>query len=175
LKVTERKVRRQCRELLRTLSLARPVEPFELARRLGAHRDRPLVLVARTIPGHGAAGALVCLPHRDIVVYPNGMAHEYQAQIIYHEVMHLYLGHLDQSAGRRPPLCDQHHDAQGLGDGQQSLYGRRDEWEAETGATILSEWSAIPSPTRSVIADTTRFGATETALTRALGGRGVVV
>lgn len=162
-------MRRRCRDLLRTLSMRRPIEPHQLVRRLAEHRGRPVTLQAREMPVTGGVGLTVSLADRDVVVYPDDIGPAYQAQIIYHEVMHIHLGHLDVAADvDDPPLCV---GTLGTDDGEaySSLYDSREEWEAETAATILSEWSSFGA--RSVVADAARVGAEEAAIARALGGR----
>lgn len=167
--MNERQLRRRCRDLLRRLDLRRPLDPFELCRRYSQARGRPLVVATRQLPFPGGFGALFPMPAKDLILCPDNISTEYQAQIIYHEVMHLDLDHLAASRGGQQPLMCGQLMASSSEPRTRSLYADEREWEAETAATILSEWSGEGGPE----AGAPPPGRTEEAVLRAIGGRGV--
>lgn len=165
--MNERQLRRRCRDLLRRLELRRPVDPFALCDRYSLARGRPVIVETRRLPFPGGFGALFPMRSKDIILCPDNISAEYQAQIIYHEVMHLDLDHLSTSReGQQPLMCGQLM-ADSSKPSARSLYADEREWEAETAATILSEWSGRPG----LAADAS--SRTENAVLRAIGGRGV--
>lgn len=142
--MTEYELRRLCRAMLRQLDLHPPLQPEELCARLGAHRDRPIVLIPRALPGAAAFGCLIPMPTKDLIVYQADLNGPHRAHTIFHEVMHLRLGHVSRSdAGVRTTLyCGQLLPEPGAAS-PRTVYDREQEWEAETGATILSGWAEV--------------------------------
>ncbi|MEU4377702.1 hypothetical protein [Pseudonocardia alni] len=166
--MNERQLRRRCRDLLRRLKLRRPVDPFELCRRYSQDRGRPLIVATRQLPFPGGFGGLFPMPSKDLILCPDNISAEYQAQIIFHEVMHLDLDHLAASREAQQPLMCGQLMTDSSGARTRSLYADQREWEAETAATILSEWSGSSAKRAG-----TAIGRTEEAVLRAIGGRGV--
>lgn len=136
--MNERGLRRLCRRLLRELDLQPPLRADELCERLGRHRGRPIVVVPTDLPGVGGFGALVPMPAKDLIVYPQQLAPAHQATIIFHEIVHLVRGHAASLPGDRLLVCGAQPEA---GPEPATVYDRWQEWEAETGATILSRWA----------------------------------
>lgn len=167
--MTERQLREMCRGLLAELAVRGQPEPHELCRRLAQHRGRAIVLEAQRVPGVDGCGfgALLPLPDKDIIVYPADVSPPWQAHIIFHEVIHLVLNH----AGDGHLLCgsDSELAAEARQAGSGAYYQRSEEWEAETGASILAEIAGRPTvPVQSERRD---LSAAEKAYARAIGGR----
>ncbi len=148
--LVEGDLRRSCRRLLRELDISPPLEPGLLCERLGAWRGRPVELVAHPVPAGTATGILLAFPNKDLILYQSETTLPHQAHIIFHEVAHLVLGHLtgggravcgallDPAPSERAPVSGKRRGA--------TLYDQRQEWEAETAATILTGWTAAPGP-----------------------------
>ncbi|WP_051342555.1 hypothetical protein [Pseudonocardia spinosispora] len=130
---SELQLRVFCQGLLQDLDILPPLTPQNLCRKLSSARGRPIRPAARELPATASVGLLVPKPDRDMIYYQKSAPREQRIHVIYHEVMHLLLGHLE---GAEMLTCGALDEATRPGDG---LYSRWKEWEAETGATILSE------------------------------------
>lgn len=119
----ERRLRRQCRALLRELDVPRPFGARELCRRLSEHRGRPIRLMAYPIERPGPFGLWLATDETDVIVYQSRTTPAHQEHIILHEVGHIIAGHEGESDLRR------------------SSYDSRQEREAELIATILQAWA----------------------------------
>lgn len=136
----ERQLLDRCYQLIADLALRPPLTPDLLCQRLAASRGRAIELVARAIPAGAASGVLVVLPDKDLIIYQAETTPFHQAHIVFHEAVHLVRGHL---TGEAPSMCGAlipDGDAAAAG-GRHPLYDAWQEWEAETGATILSGWT----------------------------------
>jgi hypothetical protein len=135
-------LRRYCRALVSDVGLSPPLDPVIFCQRLSDSRGRMIKLFPREIPVAAAVGVLMATNDRDLITYQAATTLAHQGHIIYHEVIHLLRDHVishgaltcggllpEASAESGPPLP------------RRSLYEDWQEWEAETGATILSEWS----------------------------------
>ena len=136
--ITERELRDVCRRLLRELEVPAPVDPTTLCARLGQARGRGIELVGRALPPGAAWGVLVIYPHKDQILYQTETTVPHQHHIIFHELIYLLRGHLTTQGASPTTVCGALQSA-GNGVRGTSLYARWQEWEAETGATILSE------------------------------------
>lgn len=156
--------------MLDRLAITPPFEPELLCRRLSDERHRPIVLDARTLPGAEGFGfgSLLPMRNKDVVVYPADVSRPWQSWIIFHEVIHIVRGHLDGDT--EPLLCGSaaEQSLEATAPGAAAYYDRWQEWEAETGATILAGLSSRPG--RAVRADRDDLSDIERAYARAIGG-----
>lgn len=135
-------LRRYCRALVSDLGMSPPLDPVVLCERLSEARARPIKLFPKDIPVAAAIGALIVAAGRDLITYQATTTSAHQGHIIYHEVIHLVRGHVtSQGTLTCGGLLSEGDDDSGSALARQSLYQDWQEWEAETGATILSEWS----------------------------------
>lgn len=169
----ELELRQLCRDVLGDLSVRPPLDADVLCERLGEVRGRPITLIPRDLPVSGAFGCLVPMPRKDLIIYQRQTTRPHQWHIIFHEVLHLLRGHLSTGGDGRPLLCGELFAGTGTA-GQHTagqpptLYDRWQEWEAETGAIILSEWVGVSADPASLHAGTRA----ERAIARAFGGGG---
>jgi hypothetical protein len=161
----EFELRQMCREVLRDLGIRPPLEAEVLCERLGAARGRPITLIPCALPVSGAFGCLVPMPRTDLIIYQRQTTRRHQWYIIFHEVLHLLRGHMSTGGDGQSLLCSELFANTNVACRRQTLYDRWQEWEAETGATILSEWVTVPAGAASLHADTTA----ERAIIRAFG------
>jgi hypothetical protein len=137
--MSEAELRALCIALLHELDILPPLTPEILCQKLGKARGRRIKLVAEELYTTSSVGHLFSTARRDVIAYQHSAPRPQQAQVIYHEVIHLLREHFD---GSEPLICgalDTTNDASG--EQPDGLYTRWQEWEAETGATILSELS----------------------------------
>jgi hypothetical protein len=147
--LTARELRELCLQLLRDLDIVPPLEPELLCRRLGEHRGRRIKLIAEEVFTTSSVGHLICKPRLDVIVYQRTAPRAQQAHVIYHEVVHLVRAHLDGSGSL---TCGALRETATSTGGE--LYSDWQEWEAEAGATVLSELSRQPAHPRLVSRDT---------------------
>lgn len=160
-------LRQLCRDVLGDLSIRPPLNAEVLCERLGEVRGRLIILIPRDLPVSGAFGCLVPMLHKDLIVYQRQTTRPHQWHIIFHEVLHLLRGHVSTSAGGQALLCGKLFADTTPASRRPTLYDRWQEWEAETGAMILSEWVGLPTGSASLHAGTRA----ERAIARAFGGR----
>lgn len=134
--VPESQLRSMCLRLLSDLDILPPLTPETLCQRLGSARGRRIKLVADELYTTSSVGHLISKARRDLIAYQRRAPRAQQAHVIYHEVMHLVLGHLTDAESLTCGALEESDSG-----GQDGLYARWQEWEAETGATILSELS----------------------------------
>lgn len=136
----ESELRRLLQEVVDGLALRPPWDLQALCDRLSEQRGRPIVLVPRKdLPVNGGFGCLVRYPDKDLIVFQQRSTGPGRAWIVFHELTHLIRGH-QASAGATPLQCG----AVGIGGQSGTLYDSWQEWEAETGAAILSECAGRP-------------------------------
>lgn len=144
---TSEHLRRRCVELLDELQLTPPFNAWEFCARLGERRNRRVRVQAAELGGVTVTGHLLALPEHDRILHDSRAPHAQQQHVIYHEVMHLVLGHLDRET--EPLTCGSllvGEVADSL-DRPDLLYSDAFEWEAETGATEMSRLAALrPRP-----------------------------
>lgn len=153
----ERELRRRCRNLLRQLDIRPPLDVAELCRRVGAHRGRPINLVAHPIPVPGPFGVWIATESADYILYQQQTSKPHQDHIVLHELGHVLAGHHsdeedDELLGELYPdvspdaLRAQYPDLspdavrRAL---RRSSYDTEQEREAETVATIILEWASV--------------------------------
>lgn len=134
---SEDQIRVRCVELVRDLGILPPLDPVALCRRLSGHRGRRIRLTAADLGSTTSVGHLVVQSRSDRILYERSAPLPQRNHVIYHELMHLVLDHL---ADGEPLTCGSTLFTGG-GDGEDGLYAGWQEWEAETGATILSGMS----------------------------------
>lgn len=134
-------LRRYCRTLVTDVGLSPPLEPAVLCARLAESRQRPIKLFPKEIPIAAAAGALMVAQGRDLITYQAATTEAQQAHIIYHELVHLVRAHLTGAGALTCGILLPEADTAPAQATRRNLYQDWQEWEAETGATILSEWS----------------------------------
>jgi hypothetical protein len=130
-----------CSLLLTELSLTPPLTPQRLSERLAAVRKRRINLRAAELFTTASVGHLVVKGHRDVIGYHRSATPYQQAQVIYHELMHLVLGHVTGMDSLTCGALEDRIDLQNGSSGEDGLYARWQEWEAETAATVLSGMS----------------------------------
>lgn len=162
----ELELRQLCRNVLWDLDVRPPLDAEVLCERLGEVRRRPITLIPRVLPVSGAFGCLVPMPRKDLIIYQRQTTRPHQWHIIFHEVLHLLRGHVSADGDGQPLLCGELFADTSAAGRQQTLYDRWQEWEAETGATILSEWVGVSADPASLHAGTRA----ERAIARAFGG-----
>ena len=139
--LTYAEMRRYCRALVSALGLNPPLNPEVLCARLAESRGRPINLYPEEIPVAAAVGLLMAAEDRDLITYQAATTHDHQGHIVYHEVIHLTRDHLGARDSLTCGLLLPETDSEIGGSTRRPLYADWQEWEAETGATILSEWS----------------------------------
>lgn len=147
-----RALRVELAELLEALGMRRPVDAHELCRRLAPHLGRQVHVQGRELPTAHATGAVLRVVEPTdayVIAYQAATAAGHQAHVIFHEVMHIVRGHLDRPATDEPLIScrgieelDSAQPAESPGHSERLWM----EWEAEAGATILTEWSRTDSP-----------------------------
>lgn len=136
--MNQHELRRLCRGVLAECNISPPLDAQVLCARLAWARGREIKLIARDLPCSATFGALVPMPTRDLIIYPRRIAHPYRDHIIFHEVMHLIRGHGSTSGATELFVCGQPAENSPDAKHRQNPYEHWQEWEAETGAAILS-------------------------------------
>ncbi len=132
---TEEQLRAVCAELLEDLGLPAPYNAWQFCERLGENRGRRVRVQAADLGGVTVIGHLLALSGHDRILHDSRAPRVQQELVIYHEVMHLVLGHLDDTDDSLTCGSLLVEDETGDGVPQHSL---AHEWEAETGATELA-------------------------------------
>lgn len=123
-------LRRRCRRLLRELGMRPPLSVEALAERFAEHRRRPIFFEAYPLPIPGPSAVTFAEPGGDVVFYQAVAGKALSRHYMTHELAHLLLDHDPRDV----------HDIH-LAD--RTVYVSPAEWEAETVATIILEWSMI--------------------------------
>lgn len=130
---TDEQLRSLCTDLADHVGLTAPFDAWTFCDRLGEFRGRPIRVQAADLGGVTVVGHVLAQPGRDRILHDSRAPRAQQELVIYHEVMHLVLGHLGADA--EPLTCGtlmgEDHTGGGL------RYSDVHEWEAETGATEL--------------------------------------
>jgi hypothetical protein len=155
--MSDRAVRRQCRQLVATLDVPMPFDARRLADRVAAERVRPIDLIALAMPNNALCGIWLATPDRDIIVYEQNTSRLHQEHIQLHEICHILCQH-DPVGTTNPqisrllfPDLDPHVVHRSL---HRSHYSLRQEQEVETLASMIlararrlrpvPEWQAPP-------------------------------
>jgi hypothetical protein len=143
--VTELRLRRHCRRLLRELELRPPLDVTDMCDRLSRHRGRPILLAAHPIPVPGPFGVWLSTSRADHIFYQRETTRPHQAHIIVHEIGHLIADH--RSDEQDDDLLQQIYPDLAPEAIRRALrrtsYDTAQEQEAETVATIILEWASV--------------------------------
>jgi hypothetical protein len=160
-------LRELCGQLLRELDILPPFSPEQLCQRLGAVRGRRIKLVGDELYTTASVGHLIAKSRTDLIAYQRTAPRLHQAHVIYHEVMHIVCGHLDEAGALTCGALDADPDELiPADDSSGGLYGHWQEWEAETGATILSELASLRARPHAI---TKNAGRSDRAIAAAFG------
>lgn len=156
-------------EELRGLGIRPPFDAHELCALIADRGGREIVLVPRSdLPTSSGFGTLIRFPEKDLILYQRRSTGPGQMWIIFHELTHLIRGHVSPDQAGESLLCgasvDDRRAAREQGG---SLYDAWQEWEAETGAAILSQWANAPARSASLFSS----AAEERSVARGLGER----
>jgi hypothetical protein len=91
--MSDRAVRRRCRELVGELDIPIPFDARRLAERIAAGRGRPIDLVAFAMPAAAPCGIWFAAPDRDIIMYELHTSPLHQEHIQLHELCHILCSH----------------------------------------------------------------------------------
>lgn len=154
---SKRSVRREAMNLLRELDIEPPFDVRDLAARLAQRRGRPIELIPRPFPQPTVFGLWVATSSTDLVFYESETAPDHQRHILCHEFGHIYFGHGSDNLSDGVwedlvPTLPPDTVRRAL---RRSSYDTGAEREAETFASIISEWNgalgALGANTRSSI------------------------
>jgi hypothetical protein len=143
--LSERHLRRRCRDLLRELGIRPPLDVATLCARLAEHRGRPIHLMPFPLPVPGPYGVWLATSRADHIVYQEQTTRPHQDHIILHELGHLIAGHpSDEDDGgllrAMFPTIDPEVVRLML---RRTSYDTSQEREAETVATIILQWASV--------------------------------
>ena len=147
--LSERRLRRRVRRLLRELGIQPPMHVSDLCQRLGEHRNRPIRLVAWDFPVPGPFGLWISRADDEVIFYQKETTRVHQDHIILHEIGHILADHHDGAAADAVfavPPAESPHDSRdllavpGL---RRTCYAQETEREAELVATIIQQWAMI--------------------------------
>jgi hypothetical protein len=130
--VSDRRLRKRCRALLRELDLRPPLDVRELCERLARQRGRPIRLVAHPIRVPGPFGLWFMTESMDVIFYQRETTRPHQDHIILHEIGNLVAGH-PSDEGEDQVL-------------RRTCYDSTYEREAELIATFILEWASVLDP-----------------------------
>ncbi|WP_216211036.1 hypothetical protein [Amycolatopsis aidingensis] len=153
----ERKLRRQCRQLLSKLDVRPPLDVTDLCHRMGEVRGKPIELVAHPIPVPGPFGVWISTKRVEYILYQQETSQLHQDHIILHELGHILAGHQSDEEddallaelypGTTPDRLREQYSAMASDAVRRALrrtsYGNTQEREAETVATIILEWASV--------------------------------
>lgn len=146
--VSDRRLRKHCRALLRELDIRPPLDVRQLCARLAGRRGRPIRLVEHPIKVPGPFGLWFMTESTDVIFYQRETTRPHQDHIILHEIGHIIAGHPSDSggdqAGEEPRPDDGPADATGVL--RRTCYDSVYEREAELIATIILEWASVLNP-----------------------------
>lgn len=141
----EAKLRRRLRRELAALKIDEPMDMAEVCRRLSAHRNKPIRLLAYPFEIPGPFGLWLKTPSADYVLYQAETTPAHQQHIIAHELGHLLASHRSDEGDEAvwsvlmpdvPPDVIR----RAL---RRTSYDNAQEREAETAATMLLEAAAV--------------------------------
>ena len=130
--MSDRKLRKRCRTLLRELDVRPPLDVRELCARLARQRGRPIRLVDHPIKVPGPFGLWFMTESMDVIFYQQQTTRPHQDHIILHEIGHIIAEH-PSDEGADQPL-------------RRTCYDSAYEREAELIATFILEWASVLNP-----------------------------
>ncbi len=136
-----RSVRKACAAKLRALTLRSPLDIQALCDQLQEARGRPITLMAlRGLEAGGPCGIWLATPGTDFVLHRDDTSPLHQTHIILHELSHLIFEHTHGLEGDYLRLLLPNLGATAVRRIlQRSAYTVREEREAETLATLLTQ------------------------------------
>lgn len=137
----EDELRRALHSMLEDFDIRPPFDAAVLCERLAWARGREIRLIARDLPSPAVFGCLVPMLTKDLIIYPEYAAQPHRQHIIFHEAVHLIRRHVSTGGAGELLTCGQLTDDCARAERRRVPYDHWKEWEAETGATMLSEWS----------------------------------
>ena len=155
--MSERLLRRQCRQLLGTLDVRPPLDVAGLCRKMGEVRGKPIRLVSHPIPVPGPFGAWISTAAADYILFQEETTPLHQDHIVLHELGHILAGHTSDEEDdallaelypttapdalrRRYPDIGPDAVRRAL---RRTSYDTEQEREAESVATIILEWASV--------------------------------
>jgi hypothetical protein len=146
--VSDRRLRKRCRALLRELDVRPPLDVRELCGRLARQRGRPIRLVAHPIKVPGPFGLWFMTESMDVIFYQRETTRPHQDHIILHEIGHIIADHPsdegdDQAQDAFTPDLRPEAPARTL---RRTCYDSTYEREAELIATFILEWASVLDP-----------------------------
>lgn len=143
--MSDRRLRKRCRELLRELDFRPPLDVRELCARLARQRGRPIRLMPHPIKVPGPYGLWLMTESMDVIFYQRETTRPHQDHIILHEIGHIIADHPSDVAGLPGDPLAPAEPARVL---RRTCYDSVREREAELIATIILEWASVLNPLR---------------------------
>jgi hypothetical protein len=143
--MSERALRKRCKQTLRSLDIRPPLRVPVLCERLGAQRGRPIRLVPYPLPVSGPSGLWIASPTADYLLYQQHTSIAHQDHIVLHEVGHIIAEHTGVDLDDQTwALLDPDLLRTAIGNAlHRTCYDTEREREAETVATIILEWACV--------------------------------
>ena len=133
--MSDRRLRKRCRTLLRELDIRPPLDVRELCARLAERRGRPIRLMAHPIKVPGPFGLWFMTESMDVIFYQQETTRPHQDHIILHEIGHIIADHPSDD---RPDSSTKVL--------RRTCYDSTYEREAELIATVILEWASVLNP-----------------------------
>lgn len=146
--MSERRLRRRCRVLLRELDVRPPLDVPALCGRLAEHRGKPIHLLPHPIEVPGPFGMWLSSSRADYIVYQGETTRPHQVHIVLHELGHLIADHRSDT-GDDEMLQKLHLSVSPevlRRELRRTSYDDAQEVEAETVATIILQWASVLDP-----------------------------
>ena len=146
--VSDRKLRKRCRAMLRDLDVRPPLDVRDLCARLAERRGRPIRLLAHPIKVPGPFGLWFMTESMDAIFYQRETTRPHQDHIILHEIGHIIADHPsdegdDQAWDALTPDERPDGTTRAL---RRTCYDSAYEREAELIATFILEWASVLNP-----------------------------
>ena len=146
--MSDRRLRKKCRALLRELDVRPPLDVRELCERLARQRGRPIRLVAHPIKVPGPFGLWFMTDSMDVIFYQRETTRPHQDHIILHEIGHIIADHpSDEGDDQAWDALDGKERPDGTTRAlRRTCYDSSYEREAELIATFILEWASVLNP-----------------------------
>jgi len=133
--VSDRRLRKRCRTLLRELDIRPPLDVRDLCARLAQRRGRPIRLMAHPLKVPGPFGLWFMTESMDVIFYQQQTTRPHQDHIILHEIGHII-----------DALTPDERPAETTRALRRTCYDSAYEREAELIATVILEWASVLNP-----------------------------
>ena len=146
--MSDRRLRKRCRALLRELDVRPPLDVRELCERLARQRGRPIRLVAHPIKVPGPFGLWFMTATMDVIFYQRETTRPHQDHIILHEIGHIIADHpSDEGDDQAWDALEEDDRPSGTTRAlRRTCYDSTYEREAELIATFILEWASVLNP-----------------------------